>query len=152
MTKQKIKLISHRGNVNGQNIERENTLSYIDEANFLGYDVEIDVWMSNGYLYLGHDCAKTRIDYSCLVDRQDFLWIHCKNFQALSFLSSFCDLKTFFHENERYTYISNGVIWAHDISDIDNNCIIPLLEEKQILDWTKQNVYGICSDYVELFK
>ena len=119
MTKQKIKLISHRGNVNGQNIERENTLSYIDEANFLGYDVEIDVWMSNGYL---------------------------------SFLSSFCDLKTFFHENERYTYISNGVIWAHDISDIDNNCIIPLLEEKQILDWTKQNVYGICSDYVELFK
>ena len=55
MTKQKIKLISHRGNLNGVNPDRENSPSYIQEAITAGYDVEIDVhWWDSG-IWLGHD-------------------------------------------------------------------------------------------------
>ena len=35
-------LISHRGNIDGKIVERENHPEYIDEAIALGYDVEID--------------------------------------------------------------------------------------------------------------
>jgi hypothetical protein len=48
-------LISHRGNINGKIVEKENHPDYIDEAINLDYDVEIDIWMIEGILMLGHD-------------------------------------------------------------------------------------------------
>ena len=41
-----MKLISHRGNLEGRKPELENNPEYIDEALSKGYDVEIDVWWS----------------------------------------------------------------------------------------------------------
>ena len=43
-----MKLIAHRGNIDGPNPERENSPEYIEEALKAGYDVEVDVW---------YDCA-----------------------------------------------------------------------------------------------
>ena len=43
-------LISHRGNTNGKNINRENTKSYIDEAIAKGFDVEIDICKWDGVI------------------------------------------------------------------------------------------------------
>ena len=48
-------LISHRGNIDGKKPHLENQPDYIDEAIALGYDVEIDVWLIDGVLFLGHD-------------------------------------------------------------------------------------------------
>ena len=48
-------LISNRGNVDGVNLEKENTQSYIQQAIDLGYDVEIDVRYINNKFWLGHD-------------------------------------------------------------------------------------------------
>jgi len=50
-----MRLISHRGNINGKNLERENSFPYIQEALQLGYEVEIDIWVINNEVYLGHD-------------------------------------------------------------------------------------------------
>jgi glycerophosphoryl diester phosphodiesterase len=50
-----MKIISHRGNLDGAVWQRENTMLYILEALARGFDVEIDVWLSNGVLRLGHD-------------------------------------------------------------------------------------------------
>ena len=50
-----MKLISHRGNLNGPNKERENHPDYIWEALQAGYEVEIDVWWVDGKFKLGHD-------------------------------------------------------------------------------------------------
>jgi len=36
-------LISHRGNINGQNLEKENSPDYVLEALSKNYDVEVDV-------------------------------------------------------------------------------------------------------------
>jgi hypothetical protein len=50
-----MKLIAHRGNINGSNPEKENHPDYINEAIKLGHNVEIDVWFINNKFYLGHD-------------------------------------------------------------------------------------------------
>ena len=47
--------IAHRGNVNGKNESRENSPDYIMEAISLGFYAEIDVWVINDKIYLGHD-------------------------------------------------------------------------------------------------
>ena len=44
-------LIAHRGNVNGLNPERENTVAYIEEALGQGYHCEIDIIDYNGLIY-----------------------------------------------------------------------------------------------------
>ena len=45
-------LISHRGNTNGKFESYENEPMYIDKAISDGFDVEIDVWMTDGQLFL----------------------------------------------------------------------------------------------------
>ena len=144
-----MKLISHRGNINGCRPELENTKSYIDLAISKGYDVEIDVWLENGIFYLGHDNAESIVELDWLLDRKAYLWIHCKNFKALSKLLKY-DLTIFYHEKESYTIISNKLIWAHNINNVDSKCVIPLLSKKDIEEWELNNVYGVCSDYIGL--
>ena len=51
-------LISHRGNVDGPNPEKENHPSYIDMTIKAGYNVEIDVWYIDNNWYLGHDAPQ----------------------------------------------------------------------------------------------
>ena len=62
-------LISHRGNINGPNKDKENSLSYIQEAINLGYDVEIDLWVINGELFLGHDSPQYIVNFEWIKNR-----------------------------------------------------------------------------------
>ena len=47
-----MKLISHRGNINGPNKTEENSPEHILNAINNGYDVEIDVWFIDDKWYL----------------------------------------------------------------------------------------------------
>lgn len=145
-------LISHRGNIDGPNLERENTKSYIDECIDTGYEVEIDVWMIEDKLFLGHDEPTNPVTLQWLQDRSEKLWIHCKNFNSLQFLLGHNELRVFFHENEKYTIMSNGLIWAHELNETNQRCIIPLLTEKDLISWNPVSVFGVCSDYIEFLK
>ena len=62
-------LISHRGNINTVNLERENTKSYIQEAIDLGYDVEIDVRYADDKFWLGHDEPDYEVELEWLLER-----------------------------------------------------------------------------------
>jgi hypothetical protein len=145
-----MKLISHRGNINGKDLLLENSPSYIETAIYLGYNVEIDVWYKDGF-WLGHDAPEYKIPIEFLTSNSSRLWIHCKNFKALSKLLKY-DLTIFYHEKEEYTIISNKLIWAHNIKTVDNTCIIPLLSKMDVEAWKPSDVYGVCSDYIELLK
>ena len=76
-------LISHRGNINGKIPSKENTLEYIQSAIDLNFNVEVDVWVIDGDIYLGHDGPqkdqKIEIDFL----RQKEIWCHAKNIDAL---------------------------------------------------------------------
>jgi len=143
-----LKLISHRGNINGKIIEKENNPSYIDEAILKGYDVEIDVWYDGIDLWLGHDYAKYKIDNSWLYKRILSLWIHCKNHQCIHYLHN-TNFNYFWHDTDDITITSNGFIWSHPkIKPIQNS--ISVLPE--INNHDTSMCLGVCSDYVELYK
>ena len=143
-------LISHRGNINGVNSKKENTKSYIQEAINLGYDVEVDIRCVNDEFLFGHDSGQYHVELQWLLDRKDKLWVHCKNFESLSELID-TDIRVFYHQKEEYTIISDGHIWAHNINNINDKCIIPLLSHTNLVNWNPTDVYGICSDYVGLW-
>jgi hypothetical protein len=46
-----MKLIAHRGNINGIMDSLENEPTYIDLAIQKGYDVEVDLWLISDNLY-----------------------------------------------------------------------------------------------------
>ena len=141
-------LISHRGNVDSVNLKRENSQSYIQEAIDLGYDVEIDVRYIDNKFWLGHDDPDYEVEFDWLHKRKNNLWVHCKNFEALSELVT-TNLRVFYHREDDYTIISDKHIWAH-MPRFDENCIIPLINKSDIMNWTPTQVYGVCSDYIGL--
>ena len=140
-------LISHRGNIDSIIIKRENTQSYIQEAIDLGYDVEVDVWYMDNTFWLGHDTLQYEVGIDWLLDRKDKLWVHCKNFEALTELVD-TELRVFYHKEEDYTIISDKHIWAHNLKNIDDKCIIPLLSKTELKTWKSVDVHGVCSDYI----
>lgn len=142
-----MKLISHRGNLNGSKLNKENDPNYIQEAIDNGFDCEVDIWKINNDFFLGHDSPDYLIYKSFLYDIQFYLWIHCKNFEAFSDLSQDFRLKAnvFFHNQDDYTLTSNGIIWAFPNRKVDKNCVIVKLEYDPNF---KTKVYGICSDFV----
>ena len=139
-----MKIISHRGNVRGPRADRENRPSYIDCAIGNGYDVEIDVRLIEGQLWLGHDEPQYKVEHSWLQPRKEYLWIHCKDLAAAK---ECWEYQSFCHTSDPYTYTSTGKIWLHDLSmKIDNNVIIPMIDD---IDYApmKGQPYAICTDY-----
>lgn len=141
-----MRLISHRGNINGRIIELENLPDYIDAAIDLGYDVEVDLWLEGEKFYLGHDGPDHSIDITWLVKRSKNLWVHCKNTEAMSFLSKFgSDLNYFWHQEDTLTLTSKKYIWAYPGKQpIENSIsVMPEIKNDDI-----SLCVGICSDYI----
>lgn len=139
-------LISHRGNINGKQLNRENHPNYIDEAIELGYDVEVDVWVKNDLVYLGHDSPDTLIPIQWLTDRYNKLWVHCKNTEALVYLKEKESLNVFWHEEDTVTLTSKSYIWAYPGKQpIEKS--IAVMPELHSDDLSK--CIGVCSDYIK---
>ena len=141
-------LISHRGNIDGKIVERENHPDYIDEAIALGYDVEIDLWFIDGRVYLGHDEPQYEVDDSWLGERTDKLWVHCKNVESLYWIRSTI-LHYFWHEEDTVTLTSKNHIWAYPGKQPIRGSIAVMPERDN------DNVLlcaGICSDYIKRYE
>lgn len=142
--------ISHRGNLNGVLTARENTPDYIDEAIKLGFDCEIDLRMKEGQPHLGHDTPDYAITADWLRARRGMLWIHVKEYAALVWLMK-QDFKSqfFCHESDRFTLVSNGWIWSHDLTNpMTEKCVIPLLSKDSVETYSQTGFGAVCSDYV----
>ena len=70
-----MKIIAHRANLNGPNLNDENQISSINKCIDLGFDVEIDVRLVKGKLYLGHDNPDKIITKRELGQIKNKLWI-----------------------------------------------------------------------------
>jgi hypothetical protein len=145
-----MKIISHRGNLTGPNKSRENSPDYIEEAMTNGYDVEVDLRMKGVDLYLGHDEPQYSITKSWITDRKKMLWVHTKDKESLLYMvHEIPDAQFFYHERERYTIVSNGLVWAHDFSlKLTDKCIVPTLSLDEIEKYNGRGVYALCTDYV----
>lgn len=146
-----MKLISHRGNLEGPNPERENHPDYIIEAIQAGYDVEIDVWFKDGKFYLGHDEPQYLFPYDLLNGFYNKLWIHCKDMDSLSNLneldSNGSKLNYFSHENDLGVLTSRGYIWSANLYK-RGILVMPEMFDKE----PNEDTLGVCSDYIVNYK
>jgi hypothetical protein len=141
-------LISHRGNIDGKQPTSENSPNYILNAIHLGYDVEIDVWYSNGF-WLGHDHPEYLIELVFLKTNAGRLWCHAKNLEAMVEMKKYPELNYFWHQNDDVTLTSKGDLWAYPGKQPIKNSIAVLPEiHNDNLDMCK----GICSDNIKQYK
>jgi len=144
-----MKLISHRGNINGPMESWENEPTYIDLAIAKGYDVEVDVWYKDNILWLGHDKPQYSINIKWLEDRISKLWIHCKNIEAMEFFNDNFEtfpFNYFWHENDTVTLTSLNYMWAFPNKQPIKNSISVMPE---LYNDDVSSAIGICSDIIK---
>ena len=56
-----MRLIAHRGNINGKNPFYENSPKYCQDGIDKGFDVEIDIWYTDTW-WTGHNRPQYRVD------------------------------------------------------------------------------------------
>jgi hypothetical protein len=145
-----IFLISHRGNINGKINELENNPNYVDKALRLGYDVEIDIWVIEGQIFLGHDEPQYQVSIDWLYKRKNELWIHCKNIESIEYFNKLMGTYNYFwHQEDTVTLTSKNFIWAYPGKQPIKNSISVLPE---LFNDDVSNTIGICSDYIEKYK
>lgn len=143
-------LIAHRGLTDGPDKELENHPVKIINSLKQGYHCEIDLWMVDSSLYLGHDLPVYNIDEQFL--NQTGLWIHAKNLDALTWLTT-TDYNYFWHQTDDYVITSHQYIWAYPGKKLTERsiCVMPEWDDPKLENINK-SCYGICSDFVTKIK
>jgi hypothetical protein len=146
-----MKLIAHRGLTKGPNKFLENQPQTIRSALDMGFDCEIDLWVFDNRLYLGHDGPQYNVTNEFIANPN--FWIHAKNLEALRWLTD-TDFNYFWHENDKFTLTSKGFIWAYPEQELTNKSIrlMPEWADPELTTIKKSVYYGVCSDYVEKIK
>lgn len=160
-----MRIIAHRGNLKGREPDKENTKARADECIRLGIDVEIDIRQDpimESRLWLGHDNPTDPISLGWLVDREKWLWIHCKDGESLAKCIPL-GLNCFYHENDRMTVTSSGWIWHFastkpageksvlvmpELCSIEKDHTIIRHIAKSVEVWKSSSVFGaVCTDF-----
>lgn len=144
-----MKLIAHRGNIHGPNVDKENHPDYIVYALNSGYDVEIDVWFIDNKWHLGHDKPQyENVRYDFLLKTN--LWLHAKNGDAFYHLLQDSDCNVFWHTNEDWVLTSKNYIWTYPNKFLYPNsiCVMPELGYNGDIN----NCKGICSDFISRYE
>ena len=146
-----MKLIAHRGLINGPDINLENRPEQILKSLDEDYDCEIDLWIVNSDFYLGHDNPEYPINSKFL---DNFgLWIHAKNLAALRWLTT-TNLEYFWHQEDNFTLTSHNYIWTYPGKELTQRsvCVMPEWEDPTLCHVRNINCYAICSDYVGVLR
>jgi len=141
-----MNLIAHRGNFQGREKDNENNPRHIDRSLIHGFDAEIDIWFMNDNWYLGHDYPFFQIEMNWLKERQNNLWIHCKNIEAIMRIRE-TDYKFnfFWHDNDDFAITSKGFIWSHPKNGPVEGTIYVMPEKNDDATFSLK-LDGICSD------
>ena len=143
-----MKLIAHKGNVNGPDPSKENTPEQIEWCIDNGYDVEIDIRYNpdKDKFYLGHDEHQHEVNWWWLAGKSARLWIHCKDLTTLhEFTANTSGYNYFWHQGDDYTLTSKGQIWASSGKPYKDDTVIVVENPEDVKEY---DCYGICSDYV----
>ena len=145
-----MRVISHRGCLEGPDPLIENHPNQINKAIKHKFDVEIDLWMIKEDLFLGHDSPQYKVSLDWLVARSDTLWAHCKNLKVLDWLSEQkSTLNYFFHQSDHVTLTSKNNLWVYPGMEFTKNSVI-VVQEKKILEeilQLEEKPFAVCTDY-----
>ena len=141
--------ISHRGNLNGPDLQNENNPIYVQNAVNLGFEVEIDIYFKNNLLWLGHDKPDYQItDINWLKNKK--FWCHAKNIEAFHFMLGYPEIHCFWHQNDDCTLTTLGYVWTYPGKLILDKSI--MVSNKYINKSDIPVCSGICSDYINKIK
>jgi hypothetical protein len=145
-------LISHRGNTNGINIEKENSPDYIESALKKGYFVMADVFLI-GDKHISFGCEAPQ--YATSVDflKTNNIIAKANSTECLDFLIS-NEIHCFYHDYDKCTITSGGLIWTRPGGNITQRCIFNMPEwvMNDITELKDIKCAGICSDKIEIIK
>lgn len=168
-----VKLIAHRGNIDGPDAWNENRPSHIQKALDLGFDVEVDVWCNvldgvihqskEPKLFLGHDTGKYPVTVEFLENPR--IWCHAKNQEAFLHLID-TEANVFWVKDDGIAYTTHGYVWTDcsQISSLPNDrfnsddIVHVDLDGTRILahlpyqPMNKLGKFSVCSDYVGRLK
>lgn len=145
-----MRIISHRGNIYGADLSTENKPSQLISCIINGYDVEIDLWVINNELFLGHDAPTYPIDLNWLKTHNKNLWIHCKNINALNLVKD--NFNAFGHDADDYVLTSQKYIWVYPNKPLVCNSIAVLPEKSTYTLDELRECYSICTDFAYEYK
>jgi len=142
--------ILHRGLMNGPNPELENKEPLLKQRIAEGWDVEIDLWIHENQIWLGHDSPESLlVDHSILSCPK--AWIHCKNLEMLAYMTEKKPGAPFFsHDRDEAVLTSNGYIWCYPGNQAGTQSIVVMPERVPEMAIDYSTIVGICSDYVSL--
>jgi len=141
-----MRIIAHRANIDGPGPD-ENKPDQIDKCIELGYDVEIDVRYDQhtNRLWLGHDKPQYMVTWYWLANRNEYLWIHCKDITTLyEFSAKTSGYNYFWHQSDDHTLTSKNYIWTYPDKPYTPSSVIVNLE---LDNFKNTNCFGICTDY-----
>ena len=144
--------IAHRCNLNGETVE-ENTLVKMLECINLGFSVEIDVRYIDGKYYLGHDLPQEEISLDLMLSLSSYLFIHCKNIEALYMLNAHSQLNVFGHSQDEFVITSGGNVFCSvGVVQEGAMCVMPELSLNPIAIEDMKNCSHILTDQVYRYK
>lgn len=135
-----MKPIAHRGNFNGKNENMENHPEYLFMAVRAGYDIEVDVWVTDAGIFLGHDSPQYPVTEDDLLGWSSVGWFHAKNLPALELLLRL-GLNCFFHDTDDFTLTSKGYIWTYSGKSLGSKSI-SVMEQGSV----PISCAGVCRD------
>ena len=127
----------------GPNDQRENNIDYVMNALFSGFDIEVDLWVMDNGLWLGHDKPSYSLPNSSIL-LDDRIWVHTKNLKAADYCKKY-GINFFWHQTDDFTITSKGFFWTYPGKDLSKNSIAVLPET--VDNWDYSMCYGVCTDY-----
>lgn len=151
-----MRIISHRGNLEGPCPESENDPSQILKCLELGIDVEVDVWCIGSLFYFSHDnpedpktksyCVSIMPGASPLIMLNGGVWCHAKNLEAARELKRLKAPHYFWHQNDDFTLTNDGYFWTYPGKQL-TDFSIAVLPEIAVDELSFPCAYGVCTDY-----
>jgi hypothetical protein len=154
-----MKVIAHRGLLDGPNKGLENSPIQIEAALSYGLEVEVDVWWvaeraqskfasrTESHWMLGHDSPMYPVSQEFL--ERDGIWVHCKNSAAMDHASD--AMHYFWHQTDDVTITSRGYFWSYPGKELRNKSksvmVLPEINHDMHAIPDASEYYRVCTDY-----
>lgn len=157
-----MKIIAHRALLDGKNDAIENHPDQHQQCWAEGFHTEADLWVVNGKCFLGHDKPQHEVPEWWL-EQKWTMWIHCKNFDALTLCESNRAIARYFwHQNDDYTLTNQQFVWTYPKAGLSlGKLSIPvILNPWEMTDPDHylfpieevRKCYAVCTDYPAEFE
>ena len=142
--------ICHRGNLRGSNTQLENNFGVLIQREIQGHYVEIDLWLHENTLWLGHDKPEHKVSFDWVAASNRRL-LHAKDGPTFAYLmresgTRGLDLHIFYHTDEDYVLTSKGLILGYPGKPILPGSLCMMPERVKYSQEELERAFWICSD------